>query len=216
MTARVLDRRTTAAHRRRIERARLTAELWQAVRLGPGPRVAKDDDQAGRQSGRRAQTLLGVVIDSAASLRRPAGESKAKRGSRSQRANSAERSDSGGAQRLVTPSVSPTRPEPSNRPAASGRREPPTIRPAASDRAAASDPPESADRPAASDRPQAANRLVRPTAQAARASIPRARAPQTAARLESAEGRVVRGQADGGPLNAVSEIAAGLADILRG
>lgn len=152
MTARVLDRRSSGAHRLRIERARMTAELWQLVRLGPTSAPASQDVPAQRQSARRAKSLLGVVIDSATGLRRSAATQKSKRGSKSKRTS-----------------------------AASGSIDQPTRQPTA-------------------------DSLPAPSESMAVA----------AARLESADGRVVRGATDRTEFAAVMEIATGLASILRG
>lgn len=181
MTARVLDRRAAAAHRLRIERARMTADLWQLVRLGAAPTTTSPGEPLARQSARRAKSLLGVVIDSAANLSRSAGTPKSKRPSKSKRSSAGNESSGSG-------TVSQQR----QKPLATSTR-------TAATRAAAT-------RVATTARPAATTVT----------SVPGPREPAGAARLESADGRVVRGATDRTELVDVMEIATGLASILRG
>lgn len=161
MPTRVLDRRTVAAHRRRIERARTTAELWLAVRLRTDVGEQEAETALPRQSAQRAKSLLGL-----------AGES-----------------DTGGRQQPVG--------------AGSRTKQRRTKRKKSG--------PASGSR--ANPEPQLSPRMVR---QIPAGAIPAARSPFSAARLEAADGRVVRGQADTGPIADVLDIATGLAGILRG
>lgn len=176
MTARVLDRRAAAAHRLRIERARMTADLWQLVRLGAAPTTTSPAEPLARQSARRAKSLLGVVIDSAANLSRSAGTQKSKRPAKSKRSSAGNESSGGG-------TVSRQRQKPLD----------------TSTRAATAQ--------AATTAMSAATTVT---------SVPGPRGPAVAARLESADGRVMRGATDRTELVDVMEIATGLAGILRG